>query len=166
MQSQQAIQHVFAQLSQSMQQMTEQDYSASRAVLFNASIGQHVRHIIELFTSLENGYKTGTVNYEKRKRDNRIETDKNFAIESLKRIYTNLDKGNRELLLETSGEDVSAEIGCVNTNYFREILYNLEHTVHHMALIRVGINEMDNFTLPADFGVASATIQYRKSIAQ
>ena len=38
-------------------------------------------------------------------------------------------------------EDGSAPV-VIPTNYFREIAYNLEHTVHHMALIRVGVNEV------------------------
>ena len=51
-----------------MQQLTDVEYTKSHVVLFNASIGKHVGHIIELFICFEKGYDTGTVNYEKPKK--------------------------------------------------------------------------------------------------
>ena len=81
------IQNVFVQLTESLHRLTSTEYTQPSKILFNASIGQHVRHIIELFLCLETGYETGVVNYEKRKRDYKIETDKDFAIQLLKDIY-------------------------------------------------------------------------------
>src|SRR5215470_15175733 len=134
MQLQQAIQNVFVQLSDSMSQLENEQYTRPSKTLFNATIGQHVRHIIELFICLEKGYETGLVNYEKRKRDLLIETNKDFANELLQSVYTRLGKPNKKLLLESNYEDHSEEEITVATNYYREIIYNLEHTVHHMAL--------------------------------
>jgi hypothetical protein len=163
---QQSVKNVFVQLSESLQQLSDEQYTQPSKTLFNATIGQHVRHIIELFICLEHGYETGRVNYEKRKRDLSIQTDKAFATELLKKIYTSLEKPNRELLLESNYDEHSEQVITVNTNYYREIIYNLEHTVHHMALIRVGINEVSSIAIPDDFGVAASTIKYRKTCAQ
>ena len=99
----QPIQNVFVQLTESLNQLTNAEYSQPGKILFNASIGQHVRHILELFLCLENGYISGVVNYEKRKRDYKLETDKNFAIQLLKEIYHRIERpyifinGNRRL---------------------------------------------------------------------
>ena len=164
MQFKEAIKNVFNQLDESLIKLSEAQYKQPSKILFNATIGQHVRHIIELYICLYNGYETGVVNYEKRNRDIRIETDKDFAIESLQMITHNLDKSNKDLLLEAC-DDLSPAIP-VATNYYREIIYNLEHTVHHMALIRVGINEVSTISIPDGFGVASSTIKYRKECAQ
>lgn len=166
MQLQDAIRNVFVQLSDSLDQLSAQQYTQPSTVLFNATIGQHVRHIIELFQCLDNGYADGIVNYEKRKRDYRIETDKKLASELLHNIYTSLNKPDKELILEASYDDESNSTISVNTNYYREIVYNLEHTIHHMALIRVGINEVSTVVLPEGYGVASSTIKYRKACAQ
>ncbi len=166
MQMQQSIEKIFVQISESLDQLSCDQYSRPSKILSGATIGQHVRHIIELFTCLENGYTTGVVNYEKRKRDYTIETDKDFAASLLKSISLNLSKDNKELILEASYDELSAESISIATNYFREIAYNLEHTVHHMALIRVGINEISNIEVPKSFGVASSTIKYRKTCAQ
>ena len=166
MQLQQAIQSVFVQISESLEQLTCEQYCQPSKILFGATIGQHVRHIIELFICLDNGYSTGVVNYEKRKRDYTIETNKEFAASLLKSIYLTLDKTNKDLVLEASFDDNTADCISIDTNYYREIAYNLEHTVHHMALIRVGITEVSNIEVPTSFGVASSTIKYRQSCAQ
>jgi hypothetical protein len=164
MQFKEAIKNVFNQLDESLIKLSEAQYKQPSKILFNATIGQHVRHIIELYICLYNGYETGVVNYEKRNRDIRIETDKDFAIELLQMITHNLDRSNKDLLLEVC-DDHSPAVP-VATNYYREIIYNLEHTVHHMALIRVGINEVSAISIPESFGVASSTIKYRKECAQ
>ncbi|MEO8110063.1 MAG: hypothetical protein ABI594_08530 [Ginsengibacter sp.] len=166
MQFEQSIKNVFAQISDSLNALTEEQYQQPSETLFNATIGQHVRHIIELYICLYNGYESGIVNYEKRKRDIRIEADRDFANELMQMIANNLDKPNKDLILEAAYDEDSSETVLVTTNYKRELIYNLEHTVHHMALIRVGINEVSSITIPEGFGVASSTIKYRKTCAQ
>jgi L-rhamnose isomerase len=162
----QPIQNVFVQLSESLHQLSDAEYSQPSKILFNASIGQHVRHIIELFLCLEKGYETGVVNYEKRKRDYQIETNKGIAAELLKDIYHRIDRPNIDLVMEAEDYEDSATVIAIPSNYYREIAYNLEHTIHHMALIRVGINEVSAIQLPQDFGVAYSTIKFRKQCAQ
>ena len=166
MQLQQAVNNIFVQLSDSLSQLSSQQYIQPCKTLFNNTIGQHVRHIIELFQCLEKGYEAGTVNYEKRKRDTQIETDKEMASLLLLDIHRGLAKENKVLTLEACYDDHINEAINIETNYHREIAYNLEHTIHHMALIRVSITEIANITLPDDFGVASSTIKYRKQCAQ
>lgn len=160
------IQNVFVQLSQSISQLSDAEYVQPSNTLFHATIGQHVRHIIELFLCLENGYMSGTVNYEKRKRDYRIETDRNFALTLLRDIYHQLGKPNKDIVLEAEDYGDTPEVVAIPSNYFREIAYNLEHTIHHMALIRVGINEVSSIVLPDEFGVAYSTVKFRKQCAQ
>jgi hypothetical protein len=166
MQLQQAVNNVFVQLADTLQQLSPQEYVKPCNTLFNNTIGQHVRHIIELFQCLENGYDANMVNYEKRPRDIAIETDKEFASQLLQDIFGNLSRPNKELVLEASYDEHSTEAIAITTNYYREIAYNLEHTIHHMALIRVGITEVSGIQLSDDFGVASSTVKYRKQCAQ
>ncbi len=166
MELQQVIRNVFVQLTESLEQLSTEQYRLPSKILFNATIGQHTRHIIELFIELEKGYESGTVNYEKRKRDYCIETDKRVAAGLLHKIYTSLNRPDKELILESNYDEHSDEVLAIKSNYYREVIYNLEHTVHHMALIRVGIAEVSTIDLPEGFGVASSTIKYRKVCAQ
>lgn len=160
------IQHIFVQLSESLRQLSNEEYIHQSKILSNATIGQHVRHVIELFQCLDKGYNSGIVNYEKRKRDYRIETDKNVALQLMTELYASLEKPNKDLILEAEDYCDTVETVSVPTNYYRELAYNLEHTIHHMALIRVGINEVSSVQLPEEFGVAYSTIKYRQQCAQ
>ncbi len=166
MQLQEAVNTVFAQLTTSMNDLSQQEYIQPCQTLSNNTIGQHIRHIIELFQCLESGYEAGLVNYEKRKRDINIETDKELAKGLLQTIYNNLSRPDKSLILEAAYSDNSSDAIRISTNFYREIAYNLEHTIHHMALIRVGVNEVSRIVLPEDFGVASSTVKYRKQCAQ
>jgi hypothetical protein len=160
------IQNVFVQLSESLNLLQDAEYIKPSKLLFNATIGQHARHIIELFLCLEKGYSEGVVNYEKRKRDHRIETDRKLAIQLLKDVFHRIERPNIDIFLETEDYEDRITTVSIPTNYYREIAYNLEHTIHHMALIRVGINEVSSIELPEEFGVAFSTIKYRKECAQ
>lgn len=166
MQLQRAVNNVFLQLEDTLNQLTQQQYIQPSNTLFSNTIGQHVRHIIELFQCLETGYDLNRVNYEMRKRDKKIETDKEFAVSLLKDIHANLNRPDKQLTLEASYDDTGSEPLSISTNYFREIAYNLEHTIHHMALIRVGISEVSTISLPEDFGVATSTVKFQKQCAQ
>ncbi len=163
---QNAINNVFLQLTGSLEQLNDEQYSMECAILFNATIGKHLRHVIELFQGLENGYESGVVNYDKRKRDTRIETDKDFALSLLNEIRKGLNKPDKDLILESSYDEDSPEVVRIKTNYNREVAYNLEHTIHHMALIRVGIVAVSAIQLPENYGVASSTVRHRQSCAQ
>jgi len=165
MQLEKVVENVLGELSESLYQLSENQYYTPCKHLSNASIGQHVRHVVELFQCLLNGYETGLVNYEKRKRDTKIETDKGFAVLLLQDIVNAIDRVNKDLNIEVAlGHD--AEGALISSNYFREVLYNIEHAIHHMALIRVGVQEMTDIVLPESYGVAPSTIQHRQACAQ
>lgn len=162
----QPVEDVFIQLTDVLDKLSDAEYTHPSQVLFKATIGQHVRHIIELFQCLENGYQAGLVNYEKRKRDYRIETDRDFAALLLRRIHRHMARPNKSITLEAEDYNETVETVSIPSNYYREIAYNLEHTIHHMALIRVGVSEVSAIRLPDEFGVAYSTIKYRQLCAQ
>lgn len=166
MQLQLAVKKVFIQLSESLDLLTPEQYSTPCHNLSDSTVGQHVRHIIEMFQCLDTGYSTGLVNYENRKRDRAIETDRELALTLLKDVVSGISKADKPLLLEGVYNEDAASLLQFPTNYYREIVYNLEHTIHHMALIRVGLKELRNLDMPESYGVASATVKHRKACAQ
>lgn len=157
-----SIEALLVQISAMLDALTDEQYSRSLPVLSGASLGGHVRHVIEFFIELDRGYRTGNVNYDSRCRDKAIEQQRDVALAKLHRIAANLLKENRALLLTTATETTHTGFQ-VATNYERELVYNLEHAVHHMALMKIGIRALAAFQLPESFGVASSTIRYRQA---
>ncbi|MEO5776375.1 MAG: DinB family protein [Flavobacterium sp.] len=146
-----------------LQQLSNDDFTLPCKGLSNSTIGEHTRHIIEMFQCLENQYENGVVNYDKRNRDYRIQSDTHFALKCIADIKNQLEKDNKNLLLE---QIVDQEELHIESNYFRELLYNLEHCIHHQALIKVAVLQLEHLQIDADFGVARSTIEYRKQCAQ
>ncbi len=146
--------------------LSPEDYTRPCKNLSDATVGQHVRHIIEMFQCLENGYHGGIVNYENRNRDRQLEQDKESALRQLQEIHSGLHKPDKALILEGMYHNDAVNVMQFPTNYYREIVYNLEHTIHHMALIRVGLQEIIQIELPENYGVAASTVKHRKTCAQ
>jgi uncharacterized damage-inducible protein DinB len=152
-----------------LQQLTNEQYQFPSHTLFGATIGQHVRHILEFYQSAIGGLKTNTINYDKRKRNLLIETEKQYAIQIIDTINANLNQINFDKLLILEG-DFCVEEGekiKMQTSFYRELAYCLEHSIHHQALIKVGLLELGSLSFIDDtFGLAPATVRYRKQCAQ
>ncbi len=135
-------------------QLDESQYTLKHSILSEASIGQHLRHIIEVFDALFTGYDLGMVNYDNRERNISIEENKNYA---MKRI----DEIGSKLLLEDKRIFITENNQFFETSYYRELLFNLDHRIHHQALIKVAIITMNEVEISKDFGVAYSTIDFR-----
>ena len=152
---------VLEELSDFLIQLKPEDFKEYSPVLKTASIGQHVRHILELYECLLIQYGSGVVSYDDRKRDKRLETDLDLAIAKIKEIQANLSFDDKELLLKMA---VETDFETIRSSFNRELCYNLEHCIHHQALIKIACNQLDYITLPSGFGVAKSTIDYVKSL--
>lgn len=159
---QKAVNQIFLQLADSLHQLTVEQYVQPCTNLSGNTVGQHVRHIIEMFQCLEEGYHTGELDYEKRKREKKIETEKDFALAILPILLQQIGKVNKEIQLLVYCDELDSVPEQIATNYFREIAYNLEHTIHHMALIRVGLRELGDLVIDDSYGVANSTIKHRQ----
>jgi len=159
---------ILDQLSSVIGQLTDTEFTHPSETLSNSSIGQHLRHTLEFFFCLEQGYEQGVINYDKRAHDKLIETDKEVALLAIDRIRQFIFKKTQDksLLLEVGYDLNSDENVSVKTNYFRELTYNIEHAVHHMAIMKIGIREVaPHTTISPDFGVAASTLRYREMMA-
>lgn len=156
----QSVNHCLNQIKDFLIQINENDYSMPCFELSNSSIGEHTRHIIEMFQCLDRQYASGIINYDMRDRNKQIETSTSFAISQIELLLESIKKPNKDLLLQESGAN---EIITVNTNYFREIVYNLEHCIHHQALIKIGLVLNFDYKIDENFGVAFSTIQFRNN---
>ena len=157
-----ATENILDQLLVVMNQIKAEDYTF-HSPLLNASISQHVRHILEFYICLFDGQETGTINYDKRKRDTRIENDIQFTVQFIQKLKEKIksDMKNGDLILQIKyGNETDSDIE-LKTNFYRELSYNIEHTIHHLAIIKQSIIEHASYIdLPEHFGIASSTVRY------
>ena len=155
----QSVRHTLGEVDSFLSQLTHEQYNYPCRELSGSSIGQHTRHIIELFQCLVTQYERGEINYDSRQRNTSIETLPDYARSCIQKIGEKIDKPDKllALLQKVAGRELT-----IATNYYRELLYNLEHCIHHQALIKVAILDMDNIEVAENFGLAPSTIEYRQ----
>jgi len=144
-----------------LQKISATEYSTQIPMVFNTSIGSHTRHFIEFYQCLIAQAKSETINYSLRQRDLSIETEPLVALNAINEIINNLENLDLEALivLHTSKEEAVA----IKSTIGRELHYNIEHCIHHLALIKVSLNMVcPDMELPDHFGFAPSTIQHRK----
>ncbi len=119
-----------------------------------ASIGRHLRHTLEIFLRLVDDYDSGQINYENRARNLALEEDRALAIHRLDYLKTNFEKPDKSIEL------LNNQL-VIKTSYFRELLYQLEHIIHHNAIIRPAVERFLGNAVQKNFGYAPATIKYQ-----
>lgn len=150
-------------------QLSNAQYTYSSKLLSDATIGQHVRHILEFYQSVLKGIDTKVINYDLRERNLLVETDRDVAIQIINDINAvlALDIQDELFILEGNFSSEPGNKTQIQTTLFRELAYCLEHSIHHQALIKVGLIELNSVSfIDETFGLAPATIRYKKICAQ
>lgn len=146
-----------------LESLTYEQYSKKIEILSEGSIGQHIRHILEFFQCLFQGIENGEVDYDSRKRDLKLETDRDFALKTIEEVTKKLleIKGDQDLILIANYSADTELKQKVKTTLFRELAYNLEHSIHHQALIKVAVFEMQLCgRVKGNFGYAPSTLRF------
>ena len=135
-------------------------YAASLEVLSNSTIGQHVRHVLEFYLCLLNSEEAGVLNYDTRQRDLALQSHVQNGIHTIEHIIHRLNSThmNSPLTLEGDHGIVSPARFSVDSNVKRELAFNLEHAIHHQALIKIGLNQLGQ-RMESGFGVAPSTLR-------
>ena len=153
------------QLMELLEKIDYEKYTVKPSILAGASIGQHMRHILEFYLLLVSGSFSGTICYDKRERDIKLETNPDFAIQTIERLIKGIDTldYNLHIKLEANYTTVNNTQNLIHSSVGRELAYCIEHSIHHQALIKAGLIALGfgNHT-DENFGVAYSTIRYRK----
>ncbi len=165
MQLKQVSANILDQLIQVSQQLEDQAFRKPLKVLSNNTIGKHIRHIIEFYDLMILGIGSGEVNYDKRTHDRVIEENRLMAIEKMNSLKLEIEKitSDSALKLKANYSLDKDEPFEIVTSYFRELQYNIEHAIHHMAIIKIAIiSEFASVNIPEGFGIAYSTIKYER----
>lgn len=154
------------QLKNLLQSISLEDYSRKTEVLSGATIGQHIRHIVEFYLLLVSGSFTGTISYDNRERDKRIETDPGFAIDTIGKVVKGIETIDETSPVIFDGDftTTGTSENKITSSVGRELAYCIEHSIHHQALIKAAliIYGLAGVT-DKNFGVAYSTIRYREN---
>ncbi|WP_375444536.1 DinB family protein [uncultured Fibrella sp.] len=159
---------ILMQLADVIGQLPDREYAHPLPVLTGNTIGKHVRHILEFYELLVNSIQTGHLNYDRRQRDLRLEISTDEALRrigAVDRLIHRIDL-NLPLDLEADLSVSGDETMLIPSSFARELLYNIEHAIHHMALIQVAIRSaFPTVNLPPNFGVAYSTVQHAAAMS-
>jgi len=127
--------------------------------------GGHIRHVIDHYLALKDGIASGLVDYDFRRRDCEAESNPEVA----KNELTGIRLWLASPALKSCNVQVKSEVSlcesCVVTvesNLSRELLYTLNHTVHHMAYVAL-LLQANGEAVNQTIGVAPATASHRRT---
>ena len=152
------------QLDHIVGQSSEEDFSRPLEELSDSTLGQHVRHTLEFFICLYDAKNESIVNYDKRKHDKLIETDRKLARSVIASIVEFLETNTEDFPVSFEANYTAFDVKneAMKSSFFRELAYNIEHAIHHMALIKIAVHQsLSYIQLPTNFGVASSTVRYK-----
>jgi len=147
-----------------LESISESEYTAIVSPNFISSVGEHIRHIIDHYLALMSGLDTETVDYDVRRRGEKIESTPQVAIEAIDRISswinnlsdTDLDKS---ITLSTEISITNKTVQTFRTSIARELVFAGSHAVHHYAMI-AQIAFAQKTLVPEFFGIAPATATF------
>ena len=157
---------ILLQLAEMCRQLSDEEFGKSLDMLQGNSVGKHLRHVIEFFELLVTGSPSGAINYDLRQHDSDLENRRNLASDRLQQLIqsiASLDTAAALTLSVSYGRSQDDAV-AIPSGVARELAYNIEHAIHHMAIMKIAIvSRFSWIVLPENFGVAYSTQRYRNS---
>lgn len=152
-----------------LQDMEDEVYLHTNAPIYSSGIGDHYRHCVEHYLCFLDGIDSERIDYDARKRDKRISTDRIYAIQTTSKVIDRLNQ------LACEGATLKVKMDCrlddeegavwTSSTPERDLQYLQAHTIHHYALIAM-ILRLQGLEPGEGFGVAPSTLTYRKHQTQ
>tara|TARA_R110001599_G_scaffold237535_2_gene437034 strand:- start:267 stop:761 length:495 start_codon:yes stop_codon:yes gene_type:complete len=140
--------------------LSNRQYGQRIELLSGSSIGMHLRHIIEFYQATL--LNASQICYDTRQRNLQLEQDLQFSIQTLDSMIDTIaaSQNDRSIALTINITRGNTPL-TLNSSFYRELFYCVEHSIHHKAIIKIGVIAMglEGTVLP-EFGVAPATIQF------
>lgn len=158
---------IIEQLGELLDRLDTGTYTRALPLFHGSSIGQHVRHIVEFYVCLLEGYPSAHIDYSSRKRNNELSDHPEAAFATLEHIADTVQRLDEQQWLNVESEfcdTADDERPVYISSMGRELQYAFDHAVHHLAIIRMGLEtHFPEVPVDKDLGVAPSTLKFRKS---
>jgi uncharacterized damage-inducible protein DinB len=155
-----ALADCLADLASLLERVSDLDYIAKAPGGVSGAIGAHVRHCLDHVNAVLDPAPDGVVRYDGRRRHPTLETDRHVAAATLRRSAARLevltrDRADVPIVLESQ---VDRDGACVQviSSLARELVFVLQHTIHHQALVALLLAGR-GVAVPPTFGYAPST---------
>lgn len=157
-----ALLTVVEQINHVLNQFSPEEYRMPLPEYEGNSIGQHFRHILEFFQCLDKGAPDGLVDYAGRPRNLQFESDPRLAAAAFDAFADRLLELQPDAPVSVRAEFGSAERPDYASTVGRELAFVYDHAIHHLAIIRIGLNgHFRHIKSSKDLGVSPATVKFR-----
>ena len=146
--------------------LADEAYTGSPGGPYAGGVGAQFRHCLDFYGCFLHGLDAGRIDYRRRERDPRIETDRAHAAAQTRTICDSLRGLTREKLdrpLAVRAEEfVPGAEEWSGSSGGRELQFLISHTIHHYALIAMllahrGYDVTRRFP---ELGVAPSTLEH------
>jgi uncharacterized damage-inducible protein DinB len=147
-------------LADVVDRVSDLDYLARPSSGVSGSVGAHVRHCVDHVLALLDRPASGEMTYDDRQRDTALEQNRRLAVETLRRLAVRV----RDVAPRTSDVPITlwtmldrrGTRARVRTSLGRELVFVLQHTIHHEAVVAVLLASRGR-VLSGHFGLAPST---------
>lgn len=149
--------------------LSDSDYTYLATPYVDSSIGEHFRHVLDLFHALMLSSHHDLIDYNQRRRGHRVEKNRELAIKELETII--------HWLIHLPTSDLAQPVSLITevcphkqhdqvmqSSFEREITFASLHASHHYALMKV-ITKVLNVSTHTSFGFAPTTSSYLRGEA-
>jgi len=151
-----------------LERLDDELFKASAPGLESGGVGPQFRHVIDYYRCFLRDVSSGRIDYDRRERDEVVETQRDVCIARLRELAEVLDALDidalpAELRVRADADpSLPIEEQFAPSSVRRELMFLTSHTIHHFALIAVTL-QARGVSPGSEFGVAPSTLRHWKS---
>ncbi len=157
------------QLAEFIVGLNDEDYNYSHGTVLSSTVGQHLRHILDLYLALINRNQ-GVADYDNRRRGAAVENCRQVGLQEIASV--------RQWLTELTDVQIASECviqtevmhsRCTSiqtaSSLGRELCFVSSHLTHHLAIM-AALAKLAGCSVSDSVGVAPATASYIRSLPE
>ncbi len=150
-----------------IEELDDAVYVQPLPLISGATIGQHVRHMLEFYGCILLDATSDLICYDNRKRELSMERERAVALKTAERLVERLNDIiiDKKVSVQANYSSHDQDDVYLSSTLFRELAYALDHSIHHQAIVKAGLAVMPEVLKKmSDLGVAPSTSRYKMAL--